>query len=1283
MSMNAQDKTTMLEVHDFAGFNNGNQPTVSNGGIISINGKSFESWIDGEPRFTIAGGNGTWQTWHVDNNDNNPTYLWAPDGGQFTINGLFAGDVVTVETKGNCQINGSSVNEGEHNYPVNNDGETITILCVDNYCGIQKVTIATKHLATYEIDHQTYTFTSGGVLPDKRKAVPYITMTFGNENMDYAYVRYYGEEDGEKQFGSFMLTETMNDTYFKDFKYGQDYYQKQQNWDNANGPYVLKEPVVFKGANFKEYVPWHGTYYYFYPETNGKLYIHWHSVPVTKDLGDAGAKWDNIFLWDKTSNDGADASSVTYSNEGFYTFGTNALNGVRVKKNHVYFMCTTPNDERRRNVAHLIDYTFIPDFTMEPLYKVVDHAASPTEQNPLEVSELEYTEHMDPTTLHYRVKKCLGNIESAQVKIEDGKLYFTNITYKSGDNVNKGGSVIVDVDCTDGQADFVLTVPYSAEPSDNSGKQVQTWDFYNNILDDETVGYNYDENYEPFKQANEPLHGKQHLGQYSNTGSGLYYETHEKVPGEWLNTYIDLENSKEPIFKNVYDMEGDNADMIWDTNGLIIHAHSGTTGFYNENGLPTSGFSDRYLGFMPGSKLVIPRLKANDRVVIKMGCYGNSDETVENTNAILKLTNAKDAVGTVISDDYIIGGSMPYPDETGDAKTQPHGEYHFIVASTSTSEENDFAIEVAEGTDLLKIYSITIYTNDDIVTENELQNSKGNYQIINTTEYTHPDNLTLQPHYRGLNEPTNYVPEHVVVKSGNLQATDIDCSGDPDTYVYTFYVTPLPTAANPKFGVFVARQGVQTIDQTYVTDYADRMIPVGFRETQTYPYTWDFTDLKKYVSIKENDDVTDGIDANGNELQVTDNDLKIWKNWNLRVKADEWDGNIFASGGQLYGGTTMFEETKGIGITHDNNNVMNMTGDGSDLSGGLSVGNGAYGFIVPQVEKGQAIYVRASKVGDTQQASLEKSNGNPTYTYGQTTEGFTYTGTADNGDAIFAYAVTSTKKIDVRLNFKGYEVKKIAVATDQKAVNSKGWTSESRDHAIDASLLPYFTGKEMKTYVVSDPDYTNRTLTLTDVGAEDNYVIPAGTGCLIYNTDNGAFNPFGTDEEGKGDGFHLFVPDMHDQTVKDSKLDNLLIPNVDAEPLTLGMFDDSYVNYVLAYKYQLLKSDGTPYGDVIVGPEMFYRVSNKGIKLHKNSAYLKLPKDMVMPTKDNPTGHAKFTFFFAEPSETTAIESIESLFGEEMAGKPATWYNLNGQKLNGKPTKGGLYIVNGKKVLVK
>ena len=30
-----------------------------------------------------------------------------------------------------------------------------------------------------------------------------------------------------------------------------------------------------------------------------------------------------------------------------------------------------------------------------------------------------------------------------------------------------------------------------------------------------------------------------------------------------------------------------------------------------------------------------------------------------------------------------------------------------------------------------------------------------------------------------------------------------------------------------------------------------------------------------------------------------------------------------------------------------------------------------------------------------------------------------------------------------------------------------------------------------------------------------------------------------------------------------------------------------------------------------------------------------------------------------------------------------TWYNLSGRKLNGKPTKKGLYIQNGRKVVIQ
>ena len=1275
MNAVAQDKTTMLEVHDFAGFNNGNQPYVNgSGGIISINGKSFESWIDGEPRFTIAGDNGTWQTWHAGNNDNNPTYLWAPDNSTFTINGLFAGDIVTVETKGNCQINGSSVNEGEHSYTVNNDDETITINCVENYCGIQKVTIATQHLATYEIVDQTYRFLSGGVLPDKRKAVPYITMSFGNEDMDYAYVKYYGKENenGVKQFGSFMLTETMDDTDFLDYNtnFTDVYYEHQENWNNINGPYVLKEPVVFKGHDFSEYVPWHGTYYYFYPETNGKLYVHMHSDPVTSHNN-----WGNdvMFLWDKTTNDGADASSFDYNTEGFYKFGSNPQNGVRVKKNHVYFMCTTPNDPRRRNVAHLTDYTFIPDFTMTPLYKVIENGYEPQTSGEIAVSDLMYTDH-NPN-LHYRVKKCLGNIESAEVEIKNNKLYFTNITYKSG-NVNKGGAVIVDVDCTDGQADFVLTVSYSAEPIDGTGLEVKKWDFYSNIIDNAKVDYNQIDNtgntYQPFVDADAPMMGKIHLGQWKDhegdNVSGLYYET-EKDPGEWLNTYINLDNNIEPIFKNVYDIDGDNADMIWDTNGLVFKAESNFTGIYNENDAPSSAFQDRYIGLMKGSEFTIPRLTAGDRIVIKMGTYGNLTDAPETTT--LQITNAKDAIGTAISGDYVIGGSAPVSGDVTDANGNyvPRGEYHFIAAGNG-----DVTFKVKDG-QLLKLYTIQIYKNADIVTENEIlgdPEDDNKCYILNTQGASTNDEVLLHAHYNGLNEPFSYHNEEA--KTGNLTNNNfnVGTSHENDLW-YTYSIVPQPkNAETEKFGAFMAKIGVKTLgddESAYVTDYAYCMVPVGYREKQTYPYTWDFTDLKKYVSAS--------IDNNGDEKVVNEADLKIWDKYGLRTNPEKYDGYIFAPGGQLYGGTTMFDETRGIGIFNNDtdNKSLTMNGSVDAEDGGLAVSE-EFGFIVPKVAAGQAVYVHTTGSGSIAKYAI--GNG--------TKSDLTVVGT----NAFAMKMGDNASTADVTLYFKGYEINKIAVSTAPKTLSAKGWTSECRDYVTDPALTSYMTGKNFRTYVVSGVEYSTKTVTLEriDVNSKattgNGYLMPAVDGdnnaCVILNGE-GVSGIEGSSAGVFGNQFHLFVPDMHEikspwsgTSMLKAQLNSGTVPAVDGE-YTNFAFTCMY--YDLDPETGAIKPGQT---EKKVGPQAFYRIaggktgtaSSKG-----NQGYLPILTSEVGYPKEQGAAGARFTLVIIDDNEATGIATVERIVQD------GRFYNLNGQQLDGTPNRSGLYIVNGKKVYVK
>ena len=73
---------------------------------------------------------------------------------------------------------------------------------------------------------------------------------------------------------------------------------------------------------------------------------------------------------------------------------------------------------------------------------------------------------------------------------------------------------------------------------------------------------------------------------------------------------------------------------------------------------------------------------------------------------------------------------------------------------------------------------------------------------------------------------------------------------------------------------------------------------------------------------------------------------------------------------------------------------------------------------------------------------------------------------------------------NIELWLNGYEIHKIGVSRDSKTVNIKGYASESHNHRIDHSLTKYFTGADMKAYVVQKADYDSRTLTLFDIASD-------------------------------------------------------------------------------------------------------------------------------------------------------------------------------------------------------
>ena len=1264
---------------------------------------TYYSWLDRQLRFSVnIPGN-----WDVDRNTSNNykglgLYNKADGGTNFWIHNLKQGDKFNVEyyrdpsnssspflvsgsvegrTPGQNYSGENAIYGAANNSPVyytmtadgdvqiNIPSHTVIRSVTIQHVAYEKATFQTEQITDNgNIGYKT-TMTGAGVLEDKRGAIPYMTMRFGAEN-DMTFVRNVGDPgNGVTYYAASSIIDESNDFNPSTAKL-QALYRNKSEADMKKF-LANKEWSVFtanpdgNGDDFNSIYPLYGSYYYFFPEVNGKLIMEFYCE---------GSEETPAF-WYKRRADGtfpgvSDQPTVTkvgVNSDGRTSGGNFYRFTVDVDKGGVYYLCSMPtNISHEHPILRLMSYAFIPAFRLDPLWYIAtdEEKASGTIDHAAETNQ-DFTVTTDHQSVDLiKSVKLEGNIASAEPYFEGKVMKFRNIKYKSetenDPTLNDGGAVIVNVECASGKATYVLTVPYTAEKAVKStdannhllrvmdpdkennpdGKQVKKWDFFSNV-------YN--------------------VGQYKNTSSQLYNEVHKAdgLTADWVDTYMDLENEEERIFKSVYDMEGDNADMLKETEGLVFFTETNQLGIFNENDPSNSQFSDRYIGLIGGGEMWIPSLKAGDRIVLKMGRYGKDSQGAD--KAHLTITGAQDAVGKPITGDYVIGGSgvATGNDLNNGADitdpSQPWGEYHFI------STGGHFKLKVTDAT-LLKLYSIVIYKHDDtILTENELLGDEDHLEILNTEEFVTPDNVLLRLHYRGLKEATNYSAP-VEAKTGNLVKTDVHVSNQTsyESLWYTYFVDLPESPAAAKFGVFKARQGVKTIGEDYVTDYADCMIPVGYRETLEYPYTWDFTDLKKYVSA--------GIDNDGTETDVADADLKLWKEWNMRVMPEEWDGTIFSSGGQLYGGKNMFDETRGIGITHDYNNVASMTGDGTDLSGGLSVGNGAYGFIVPQVDKEQAIYVRAAKVGSTQKAKYEMSDGTTSYAYDLTADkvkDFPY----NNGDEMFAVVMPSnlTKKVDVKLSFQGYEVKKIAVSTDKKTVNVKGYASESRARAIDHALTSYFTGEDIKAYVVGSADYENRTLTLTDVGSAENHVLAAEQGCVI---------DAGTPELNVLDGgFHFFVPDMHDGD-KVFSGDNLMKANVAGDKISPS--EGEYTNYILTYKYYQLDKNGNKTGSQQTGDEMFYRVANGGATAKKNSAYLQLPTSKVKPSEKNPTGSAKFTFIFSDFSDDNTPTAIESLSESDMQpAKNAIWYNMNGQKLNGKPQQGGLYIVNGKKVLVK
>ena len=1228
------------------------------------------------------------------------------------------------------------------------------IVSVNRGTIIQSITIESE-VAEYDIttngNTTTFEFTKNGTLEENDFALPYMSFSMGSIN-DYLVVQGNQEVHMYKPTGGEAM--------------------ETNGWPN--------------------FIPITGSFYEFKP-TGGGIVTMEGSLTGTVHLfvfDPTNNTWvqkqnDGVFhklnfpdTYNQNPQEGSDFYDANYSftnNNGYVSFS------FTVEKDKYYYVCIDKNNSTEVNsnyAFHMHKMSFTNSFHLAELAKIIDLT------NVSDGSWIELTSITGYNSYNIHTKRCSGNITppaSEDYMIQNNFLYMKKPTFADG--TDNAGTVVIDVKTNGGDAVFVATFPYHADYNptgytDTNRTYGHTWNFIDPRNSDTNIGNCWINNgWDSFSKGT--TSGILSIGQDKNTNSQFHIEVQNR---EW--TYSQRQTGQsggfhDPYYVNVWDMVGDNADMIWETEGLWFDTGTNLSCIYNENDAvdqsktnpldfisPGSTDPDRYVGLLPvtddkKSSFTIPGLKDGDRVLIFM----KSGEGSGANGIFLNITGAKDALGNPISktDLYKAGG-------TNWQHNRYEGCYHFIKDG-----DGNMTFDMQSGS-MCKLLYIRIYqgkridTNDIVSTkyipDGVDDNGKPKYKtetgkllFVNDKGATEGDYSTLSLRFRGKGQKST---NRILTYSGNLKASSFTGNNFVVEGDYNQLIQFKSTVG--EIGMFRLRFTDVEYSENYVADFTDRNFTVGYRDkVDSYPYTWDLTDImntsystaadvtKDATVYKEVDLTTYPNENTGWDISLFDTDGYMKVNSGVDPAAEN---QIFSSdkngfGNQLWAYGGAIPEARGLWFYQDDNKTneddsnegndpkyndcIQITSDGlcfvnKNLADGSHDPWWNFKMVVPDVPADGAVYLRMkrdSRIKETDKKYSDKAGKNVLFLNTRFAWG---TGsktslTEDNTESVYltqengtAYsffevpgtsdeyilAVKNTGEMNhLQLTLNGWIVKKVAVSPeeDYKKVNVKGWTTESRNHVVDPELTAYMTGVDFETCLVTGVNYADKTVTLTRMGNTQvmTKLIDGEKGAnIIHNKAN---------EEAKvlAGGFHLFVPDMHDYNMTNDA--NGVKAKTDKTSLLIAQVTNSngakvipassgdYTNYALTYKYYKLDANGNKTGKIIEGDEAFYRIANGGASSSGNQGYLPLETKYVDPSSSsygtnpsNDSNGAKFSIIFEDefedinPGITTTIGDIES---SERVVTTEGFYNLNGQKMNGIPTQKGMYIVNGKKVLVK
>ena len=414
---------------------------------------------------------------------------------------------------------------------------------------------------------------------------------------------------------------------------------------------------------------------------------------------------------------------------------------------------------------------------------------------------------------------------------------------------------------------------------------------------------------------------------------------------------------------------------------------------------------------------------------------------------------------------------------------------------------------------------------------------------------------------------------------------------------------------------------------------------------RTDVYTWDFTNISADTFKKINESVTAG-----NTYWATTEDDKTLKYGSSRKSS-------FAQGQEIKAGasnTFILPELKGLLfnlVKYNSNRFQIVCKNKSEAKGDtyLDLTGGTHYVTIQSVPANAKVYI--------------EHNGNGMFNLNTLGVESIKTITNSNNNRVSVYQLGNTAK-DLTFCVQNCKLYRIAVVKDNKTIGSPDkdkayikYATYSQSYPVDYSLNERLNGTAVTAYSVS-ADYQSNATFVNFTALPDNQSA-RGEGVILKTSGN------------LGESHPIFTTDVN--TTPQKLASNALVGTTGDKATT--EFDkakkDGYQNYILTTKYFHLDKNETQSGEVIDGNrQCFYKWVKGDTK--SNFAYLQLKN----PSNVNA---AKTVIYLDWFGDTTGIHGMTAP-SQVTSGK--TYYTLDGRKVTS-PTQKGIYIINGKKIIIK